>query len=144
VIAHVPDATAEDVDRAAKAARQAFESGSWASMTAQGRGRILFRLAEKIRSEMPKLAELESRNGGKPIVEAEFDIKRRRHLLRNTYGGPRYEDSGPRQSRCPITLSAFHCANRSAWLARSFPGITRCCVRRGSLLRHWQRDAHAC
>jgi len=74
VIAHVPDATAEDVDRAAKAARQAFESGSWASMTAQGRGRILFRLAEKIRSEMPKLAELESRNGGKPIVEAEFDI----------------------------------------------------------------------
>jgi len=74
VIAHVPEATAEDVDRAAKAARQAFESGSWASMTAQGRGRILFRLAEKIRSEMPKLAELESRNGGKPIVEAEFDI----------------------------------------------------------------------
>jgi len=74
VIAHAPDATAEDVDRAAKAARQAFESGSWASMTAQGRGRILFRLAEKIRSEMPKLAELESRNGGKPIVEAEFDI----------------------------------------------------------------------
>src|SRR5690242_6278278 len=43
-------------------------------MTAHGLGRILFRLAEKIRSEMPRLAELEARNGGKPIVEAEFDI----------------------------------------------------------------------
>ena len=74
VIAHAPDATAEDVDRAAKAARAAFESGPWAGMTAQDRGRVLFRLAEKVRKEMPKLAELESRNGGKPIVEAEFDI----------------------------------------------------------------------
>jgi betaine-aldehyde dehydrogenase len=74
VIAHAPDATAEDVDRAAQAARRAFESGPWASMTAQDRGRVLFRLAEKIRSEIPRLAELESRNGGKPIVEAEFDI----------------------------------------------------------------------
>ena len=74
VIAHAPDATAEDVDRAAKSARQAFESGPWASMTAQDRGRVLFRLAEKIRSQAPKLAEIESRNGGKPIVESEFDI----------------------------------------------------------------------
>jgi betaine-aldehyde dehydrogenase len=74
VIAHAPDATAEDVDHAAKAARRAFESGPWASMTAQDRGRVLFRLAEKVRSELPRLAELESRNGGKPIVEAEFDI----------------------------------------------------------------------
>src|SRR4051812_3656748 len=73
-IAHAPDATAEDVDRAAKAARRAFESAPWASMTAQDRGRVLFRLAEKIRSEMPRLSELEARNGGKPIVEAEFDI----------------------------------------------------------------------
>src|SRR4051812_49817275 len=43
-------------------------------MTAQDRGRVLFRLAEKVRKEAAHLAELESRNGGKPIVEAEFDI----------------------------------------------------------------------
>ena len=41
---------------------------------AQERGRILFRLAEKIRQNLPMLAELECRNSGKPIVEAEFDI----------------------------------------------------------------------
>jgi betaine-aldehyde dehydrogenase len=74
VIARAPDATAEDVDRAAKAARRAFESGPWPAMTAQDRGRVLFRLAEKIRSQAPMLAELESRNGGKPIVEAEYDM----------------------------------------------------------------------
>jgi betaine-aldehyde dehydrogenase len=74
VIAHAPDATAEDVDRAAKAARAAFESGAWPAMTPQDRGRVLLRLAEKVRKEAAHLAELESRNGGKPIVEAEFDI----------------------------------------------------------------------
>ena len=74
VIARAPDATAEDVDRAARSAREAFESGAWPAMTAQDRGRVLFRLAEKVRKEAAHLAELESRNGGKPIVEAEFDI----------------------------------------------------------------------
>ena len=74
VIARAPDATAEDVDRAARSARAAFESGAWPAMTAQDRGRVLFRLAEKVRKEAAHLAELESRNGGKPIVEAEFDI----------------------------------------------------------------------
>ena len=35
---------------------------------------MLFRLAEKIRQNTAMLAELESRNTGKPIVEAEYDI----------------------------------------------------------------------
>src|ERR1700734_3329930 len=74
VIAQVPDANADDVNRAVAAAKAAFEDGPWASTTAQERGRILFRLAEKIRQNTAMLAELESRNTGKPIVEAEFDI----------------------------------------------------------------------
>jgi betaine-aldehyde dehydrogenase len=74
VIAHVAAASASDVDKAVKAARAAFDSGPWPATTAQDRGRILFKLAEKIRQNHPMLAELESRNTGKPIVEAEFDI----------------------------------------------------------------------
>jgi betaine-aldehyde dehydrogenase len=73
VIAQVPDGTKADVDRAVAAARKAFESG-WGETTAQERGRILFRLAERVRKESAMLAELESRNSGKPIVEAEFDV----------------------------------------------------------------------
>jgi betaine-aldehyde dehydrogenase len=74
VIAEVPEATAADVDRAVSAARVAFDSGPWPTATAQERGRILLRLAERVRKEGATLAELESRNSGKPIVEAEFDI----------------------------------------------------------------------
>ncbi|MDP9161002.1 MAG: aldehyde dehydrogenase family protein [Acidobacteriota bacterium] len=74
VIAQVPDANAEDVNRAVQAAREAFDSGPWGTTTAQERGRVLFRLAEKIRQNAAMLAELEARNCGKPIVEAEFDI----------------------------------------------------------------------
>ncbi len=74
VIAQVPDANASDVDRAVAAARAAFDGGPWGQTTAQERGRVLFRLAERVRKEAARLAELESRNSGKPIVEAEFDI----------------------------------------------------------------------
>src|SRR5580704_6901527 len=74
VIAQVASASASDVDQAVKAARAAFDSGPWPQTTAQDRGRILFKLAEKIRQNATMLAELESRNSGKPIVEAEFDI----------------------------------------------------------------------
>src|SRR6201997_497321 len=74
IIAQVPDANAEDVNRAVAAAKAAFEEGPWATTTAQERGRVLFRLAEKLRQNSAMLAELEARNCGKPIVEAEFDI----------------------------------------------------------------------
>jgi betaine-aldehyde dehydrogenase len=74
VIAQVPDADAADVDLAVNAAREAFDSGAWPQTTAQDRGRLLFKLADRIRQQSAQLAELESRNTGKPIVEAEFDI----------------------------------------------------------------------
>jgi betaine-aldehyde dehydrogenase len=72
VIAKVPDAGPADVDAAVRAARRAFES--WRDVTAQERGRILLRLAQKMRDELPRLAEIETRNSGKPIVESEFDL----------------------------------------------------------------------
>src|ERR1700678_617166 len=74
VIAEVPDASSSEIDTAIAAARRAFDHDGWPQTTAQERGRILFRIAEKLRAEAPQLAELESRNSGKPIVEAEYDI----------------------------------------------------------------------
>jgi betaine-aldehyde dehydrogenase len=73
VIAKVPDAGPADVDAAVAAARRAFDGG-WRDVSGQERGRILFRLAEAVRRELPRLAELETRNSGKPIVESEFDL----------------------------------------------------------------------
>jgi betaine-aldehyde dehydrogenase len=74
VIAHVAAANAADVDAAVKAARTAFDTGPWRQTSAADRGRLLYKLAEKIRANATQLAELECRNNGKPIVEAEYDI----------------------------------------------------------------------
>ena len=74
IIAEVSSGNAADMDRAVKAARAAFDSGPWGKTNAAERGRILLKLAEKIRANAPELAELECRNSGKPIVEAEYDI----------------------------------------------------------------------
>jgi betaine-aldehyde dehydrogenase len=74
IIAEVPDGTAKDVARAVAAAKDAFDNGPWSSSTAQDRGRVLFKLADAVRQNTPALAELEARNSGKPVVEAEYDI----------------------------------------------------------------------
>jgi betaine-aldehyde dehydrogenase len=74
IIAQVAASESADVERAVKAARAAFDSGPWPKTTAQDRGRILFKLAEKVRQNAAMLAEIECRNTGKPIVEAEYDI----------------------------------------------------------------------
>jgi betaine-aldehyde dehydrogenase len=74
VIAKTPDASAADVDTAVRAARTAFDEGPWKDATAQDRGRVLFKLAQIVRDRADELAELETRNSGKPIVESEFDI----------------------------------------------------------------------
>src|SRR5271155_2483423 len=74
VIAEIPDASAADVDAAVAAARYAFDEGGWPQTTAQERGRILFRLAEKIRAQAAILTELQARNSGTPNVAAEFDV----------------------------------------------------------------------
>lgn len=74
IIAECPEGNADDIDKAAKSARAAFDGGPWSQTSGQERGRLLFRLAERIRKDAAPLAQMESRNGGKPIVEAEFDI----------------------------------------------------------------------
>jgi betaine-aldehyde dehydrogenase len=74
VIANVPDATPEDVDLAVAAARRAFDDSDWPRTPAVERGRILLKLAQIVRMRAEELAAIETRNTGKPIVEAEFDI----------------------------------------------------------------------
>src|SRR2546425_5104795 len=73
-IAVVPEASKQDVDHAIRAAREAFDRGSWKDATAQQRGRILFAMADIVRKNAAMLAELETLNCGKPIVESEFDM----------------------------------------------------------------------
>ncbi len=66
----VPDANAEDVDRAVKAARHAFETGVWRKMNASKRERIIWRIGELIEKNQEELGMLESLNNGKTFREA--------------------------------------------------------------------------
>ena len=86
VLATVAESSADDVASGVRAAREAFDTGPWRQTTAQARGRILFEMARLIRGHAAALAELETRNCGKPIVESEFDIQDAATCL-EYYGG---------------------------------------------------------
>lgn len=86
VIAVVAESSAADVAAAVRAAREAFDSGPWRTATAQARGRVLFEMARLVRGHAAALAELETRNCGKPIVESEMDVQDAATCL-EYYGG---------------------------------------------------------
>ena len=69
-IAQVAEGDAEDIDRAAKAARRAFESGDWPKMDARDRGRLMYKLADVIEEQIDELAALETLDNGKPYRES--------------------------------------------------------------------------
>jgi aldehyde dehydrogenase (NAD+) len=70
VLAQVPLGNRDDVDRAVKSARRAFESGPWPQMDARERGRLLYRLADLIEANAEELAALETLDNGKPIRDS--------------------------------------------------------------------------
>src|ERR1700722_7716827 len=67
VLARVAEGNHEDVDRAVKAARKAFESGPWPAMSPSERGRLLLKLADLLESHLEEFAELETLDNGKPV-----------------------------------------------------------------------------
>jgi len=66
VIATVPKGTAEDVDRAVKAARKAYDE-VWSDSTPRERSEMLLKLATVIEEHGDELARIESENVGKPL-----------------------------------------------------------------------------
>ncbi|MEU9395057.1 aldehyde dehydrogenase family protein [Streptomyces sp. NPDC048324] len=67
VLTTVAEAGAADVDAAVRAARDAFDGGTWSGLSGRERGRILHRVAELIRENADDIARLESLDVGKPI-----------------------------------------------------------------------------
>jgi aldehyde dehydrogenase (NAD+) len=72
--ASIPAAGREDVERAVRAARQAFDEGPWSRMPAVERGRCLTRLSLLVEKHGDELAALESRDTGKPIRQGRADV----------------------------------------------------------------------
>jgi acyl-CoA reductase-like NAD-dependent aldehyde dehydrogenase len=74
VLARVAACDAEDIDRAVKAARDAFDKGVWAGLGPKQRKRILIRLADLIVKHSGELALTETLDMGKPIADARGDL----------------------------------------------------------------------
>ena len=70
----VTDGTEHDAEIAIAHARRAFDAGPWPKMRAPERASHLFKLADLIDAKADALAELETRNNGKPLREAKFDV----------------------------------------------------------------------
>ena len=69
VLAVVSEAGPEDVDKAVKAARKAFDNGPWKKMSASERSRLIYKLADLMEEHKEALAQLDTLDNGKPIGE---------------------------------------------------------------------------
>lgn len=68
-IAEVAEATSEDVDRAVRAARKAYDN-VWSKMAPKERGKYVYRIARLMQERAREFAVIESLDGGKPIRES--------------------------------------------------------------------------
>jgi acyl-CoA reductase-like NAD-dependent aldehyde dehydrogenase len=102
VIATVPLGDVTDVDRAVRAAQAAFDGG-WAGMQASDRGRLLLRFAQVVRDHEEELSHLESRQIGKPISGARWEVAQVAKVL-EFYAGATTKLHG---ATIPVTRPGF-------------------------------------
>src|ERR1700754_2074031 len=76
VIAPIPNSTAEDIDRAMKSARAAFEGRAWGGMDIRSRARLVHRLADAFEANLEPLYRLETLNNGRPLNETRTQLSR--------------------------------------------------------------------
>jgi len=69
-LARIAEGDAEDINRAVRAARRAFDDGPWSRLTPSERGRIIWRIGDLILEHAEELAQLESLDNGKPYPVA--------------------------------------------------------------------------
>ncbi len=74
VVSRYAAATAADAERAAAAARHAFDDGPWPLMTGAERARVLLRAADLIEARKDELALLDTLESGKPITQAKGEM----------------------------------------------------------------------
>jgi len=75
VWAEIASAEASHVENAVEAARTAL-SGSWGKLEASARGALIGRFADLVRRDADRLAEIESRDNGKPYADTKGEVRR--------------------------------------------------------------------
>ncbi|MFD2645241.1 aldehyde dehydrogenase family protein [Pseudomonas japonica] len=70
LLGSIPMGTAQDLDLAVRAARQQFDGGAWSQLKPLERERLIHRLADLVEQHGDELAEIESIDMGKSVVQA--------------------------------------------------------------------------
>jgi acyl-CoA reductase-like NAD-dependent aldehyde dehydrogenase len=108
-IAEVAYAGAEDVDRAVRSAREAFEDGRWSGISPSKRTRMMLALADLVEQHGDQLAELEALDNGKPVKLAKtVDIRSAVAHLRYFAGWPTKIEG----ATIPVSAPDMHCYTR--------------------------------
>ena len=85
MLAKVSYGTADDIDKAVKAARDAFD-GPWRNVDATNRGNLLLKLADLVEADLETIATLECLDSGKTFAKSIIDITEVYEVFRY-YGG---------------------------------------------------------
>src|SRR6201746_834743 len=88
VITRIPNSTADDIDRAMKSARTAFEGKAWGGMDIRARARLVNRLADAFEANLESLYRLETLNNGRPLNETRAQLSRLPAFFRYFAGVP--------------------------------------------------------
>ncbi len=70
VLSNIAEGDKEDINRAVKAARAAFETGPWGKISHSERARMIWKLADLLEKNLEEFAQLESLDNGKPLKVA--------------------------------------------------------------------------
>jgi aldehyde dehydrogenase (NAD+) len=73
-LAEVAEAGEAEMDAAVNAARACLESKEWRDLPARRRGQLLYRIAELLEQRSGQIAEVETKNNGKPLFESKIDV----------------------------------------------------------------------
>jgi len=93
LVAEVDEAGPEDTDRAIGAAHRAFHEGPWPGTPARERGDLLLRTADLLERDADVVAEAESMDTGKRLVESAYDVADVVSVFRH-YGRTAAEEAG--------------------------------------------------
>ena len=73
-LAEVAEAGEAEMDAAVNAARACLESKEWRDLPPRRRGQLLYRIAELLEQRSGQIAEVETKNNGKPLFESKIDV----------------------------------------------------------------------
>src|SRR5205807_2223321 len=73
-LSEVAEAGEAEIDAAVQAARACLDSKEWRELPARRRGALLYRLADLLEQRSKELADVETKNNGKPLFESKIDV----------------------------------------------------------------------